>query len=169
MVVPGGQNAPSPSCRPQLQISDTHRATGLSGRKQKDPKGRLPNPYPPQQFFTARSPATTRKPRAAGTETRTQRAGGPLTSPCLLSGGPQALTRLKRLHGRDQTASWCADPTTNGTRRRAPSANQHQGSHVVPPPSPRLSYPYASLAEAAIRGPITSPGQNGPLGLGVHG
>ena len=35
------------SCRPQLQTSDTHRATGLSGRKQKDPKGQLQTPTHP--------------------------------------------------------------------------------------------------------------------------
>lgn len=35
------------SCRPQLQISDTHHATGLSGRKQKDPKGLLQTPTHP--------------------------------------------------------------------------------------------------------------------------
>lgn len=139
------------SCRPQLQTSDTHRATGLSGRKQKRPQRTASNPYPPQRFFTwPEVQLLLGSPERWDDSCTGKRAGGLLTSPRLaLPGSSQALTRLKRLHVQDADCVWCAYPTTNGTRRRAPSANQRQAAMSSRPHLPPL-LPYAFAFEAAV-------------------
>ena len=143
------------------------------------PQRTASNPCRPQPFFTCPEVQLQLGSPERWDETRTgKRAGGPLTSLQLaLPESSQALTRFKwlQVHGADcvststtQTAPprarrrlrlpvhaadcvSCADPTTNGTRRQAPSANQCQAamsSH--PPPHLQPLLPYVFAIEAAI-------------------
>ena len=80
---------------------------------------------------------------------------------------PRARRRL-RLHVHDADCVSCADPTTNGTRRQAPSANQRQAAMSSRPPTSSLSYPTCSRSRPQSADPSSS-GWNSPLDLGVQG
>ena len=80
---------------------------------------------------------------------------------------PRARRRL-RLHVHDADCVSCADPTTNGTRRQAPSANQHQAAMSSRPPTSSLSYPTCSRSRPQSADPSSS-GWSSPLDLGVQG
>ena len=80
---------------------------------------------------------------------------------------PGARRRL-RLHVHDADCVSCADPTTNGTRRQAPSANQRQAAMSSRPPTSSLSYPTCSRSRPQSADPSSS-GWRSPLDLGVQG
>lgn len=133
------KNAPSPF----LQASTPdfgHAPCYWTLRQEAErPQRTASNPCPPQPFFTWPEVQLQLGSPEHWDETRTgKRAGGPLTSLQLaLPESSPALTRLKRLHVHDADCVWCADPTTNDTRRRAPSANQRQAAmssrpHLLP-------------------------------------
>ena len=141
------------------------------------PQRTASNPCQPQPFFTCPEVQLQLGSPERWDKTRTgKRAGGPLTSLQLaLPESSQALTRFKwlqvhgadcvststthtasprprrrlRLHVHDADCVWCTDPTTNGTSRRAPSANQCQAAMLSHPHLPPL-LPYVFAFKVAI-------------------